>query len=112
MNNLKELRKLKGLRQIDIAKYFNIAESTYCCYEKGINEPDISTLLKLADFFGCTVDYLLGREDEQGTIFIMGNELSKSENKLLDMVRQLHEDDKDIVYKLVESILLSYKAKK
>ena len=112
MENLKELRKTKQLYLKDVAKHFNVAISTYSQWENSVCEPDIDTMVKLADFFNCTVDYLVGRESEDGTVFILGNELSKDETQLIDMIRQLHNDDKDIIYKLVESILLSYKSKK
>lgn len=102
MNNLKELRLQKGLRQIDIAKDFNIAKSTYCCYEKGINEPDIKTLIKLADYFDCSIDYLLGRENEDGTIYIRGYDLSKDEITIIDSLRKMDSQDKELIYKIVE----------
>lgn len=110
--NLKNIRKNFNFMQKDIAEKMKITISAYSAWELGRNQPGANELVKLADIYGCTVDYLLGREDEQGTIFVMGNELSKSENKLIDMVRQLHDDDKDVIYKLCESIVLSYKAKK
>ena len=109
---LKELRIEKNYKQANLAKKLNLTPSTISDWERGRSEPNVSQLIALANNYGCTIDYIVGRENEDGTIYIMGNELSKSENQLLDMVRQLHEDDKDIVYKLVESILLSYKAKK
>lgn len=62
MNRLKELRTEKGLYQKDLAKTFNVAVSTYSYWEQGKFEPDGDTLGKIADYFGVTVDYLLGRE--------------------------------------------------
>lgn len=102
MNNLKELRLQKGLRQIDIAKEFNIAKSTYCCYEKGINEPDIKTLIKLADYFYCSIDYLLGRESEDGTIYIRGYDLSNEEIALIDSLRKMEQSDREFIIKLIQ----------
>ena len=61
-NRLKELRDQKGLYQKDVASFLNIAVSTYSYWENGTYEPDQSALSKLADFFGVSVDYLLGRE--------------------------------------------------
>lgn len=61
MNNLAKYRKSKGLLQKDVAQILGIATNTYSCYETGTNEPSISILLNLADFFGVTVDELLGR---------------------------------------------------
>lgn len=57
---LKELRKKNGITQIDFAKAFNISTGTIGNWETGAREPDTQTLLKIANYFGVTVDYLLG----------------------------------------------------
>lgn len=59
---LKELRESRGLQQKDIAKFLGISESSICLYEKGKREPPIEVLIKLADFFGCTLDELVKGE--------------------------------------------------
>ena len=61
MNKLYELRKEKGVRQADVAEYIGCSYQAYQKYEKSQREPDFATLFKLADFYGVTVDYLLGR---------------------------------------------------
>lgn len=58
---LRELRKARGLTQQQVAAYLNAAKSTVSQYENDINEPDLETLVKLADWFGVSVDELLGR---------------------------------------------------
>ena len=50
MLRIKQLRQEKGLKQEELAKEFGIAQQTISNYEKGIREPDISTLKKMADF--------------------------------------------------------------
>ena len=102
MENLKELRLSNKKYQKDIAKILNIAVSTYCGWEKGVTEPNIESLKKLADYFGCTVDYIIGREGEDGTFYIMGNELSKDETELVDKLRQLNPLKKEVVYQIVD----------
>lgn len=62
MNKLRELRKKKNVTQEKLAKSLKIARSTLAMYEIGKSEPDNATLLRLADFFGVSVDYLLGHE--------------------------------------------------
>lgn len=63
MNRIKTLRNQSGLTQIEFAKKFGIAQSTLSTWERGRYEPDFDTLLKLSDYFGVSVDYLLGRSD-------------------------------------------------
>lgn len=62
---LRQLREEKCLYQKDIAQYLGISTSAYGYYEQGQREPDIETINKLADFFGTTSDYILGRSDQR-----------------------------------------------
>lgn len=59
---LKELREAKGLSQYSFADAFGISQSTIGNWEAGKREPNFDTMQRLADFFGVSVDYLLGRE--------------------------------------------------
>ena len=63
---LKELRKEKGLTQKELAQFLDSAQSAIVYWEKNQQEPNISTLKKIAIFFDVTTDYLLGLEDETG----------------------------------------------
>lgn len=56
------LRKQRGLTQTDIAKAVNITERGYRNYELGVREPQLSTLVALADFYGLSVDVLICHE--------------------------------------------------
>ena len=59
--NLKILRKQKNLTQQQMANILNVSQQAYARYEKGDREPDLSTLIKLAEFFKISLDYLSGR---------------------------------------------------
>ncbi len=59
------LRHEKGLKQEDAAKEMGVAYRSYRRYEGGEREPDASTLVLMADFYGVTIDYLVGRTDER-----------------------------------------------
>ena len=65
MNRLKELRKEKNLFQKDIADFLGVERTTYVKYESGVSEPNINTLILLADYYDVTVDYLLGKTDKK-----------------------------------------------
>lgn len=60
---MKELRKERNLRQEDIAAELGIALTTYCRYELGMREPTLAVLARMADYYGVSADYLLGRKD-------------------------------------------------
>ena len=61
---LKELRKKKGVTQLRLAIELNTKQNTISRYETGEHEPGIAELLKLADYFNVSVDYLLERTDD------------------------------------------------
>lgn len=65
MEILKQLRKQNGLTQKEIAKQLNVTAQCYQGYEYGYRQPSPEMLCKLADIFGVSVDYLLGRENEK-----------------------------------------------
>lgn len=58
---LKKLRENSGLSQYSFAAELGVAQSTIGGWESGTREPNLSTLNRIADYFGVTVDYLLGR---------------------------------------------------
>lgn len=60
---LAQLRTEKNLSQKDVAKEFGIVVRAYQRYEYGEREPQLSTLIRMADFYGVTLDYLAGRTD-------------------------------------------------
>ncbi len=62
-NRLKELRNKKSITQEELGKTIGLSKQTISTYELGTREPDNDTLLKLADFFAVSLDYLLGRTD-------------------------------------------------
>lgn len=61
MNRLSELRRDKGLNMKETAAKLGMPYTTYVNYEKGTREPNSETLIQLADFFGTSIDYLLGK---------------------------------------------------
>ena len=58
---LLELRKNANKNQQELANYLNVARSTYNGYELGNYEPNIETLIKLADYYNVSLDYLVDR---------------------------------------------------
>ncbi|MCL2080262.1 MAG: helix-turn-helix transcriptional regulator [Oscillospiraceae bacterium] len=58
---LRELRKEKGITMKELGKVVGLAESTISLYENNKRQADYETLLKFAEFFGCSLDCLLGR---------------------------------------------------
>ncbi len=60
-NRLKELRSRENWTQEEIANMLNISRNAYTLYETGKNKPTIDTLIKLADIYKTSIDYIVGR---------------------------------------------------
>ena len=58
---LKDLRRTKGISQLKLALDLNTNQNTISRYETGEREPGINELIKIADYFNVSVDYLLER---------------------------------------------------
>lgn len=91
MKRLKEIRKERKITAKQLAKVLNVSESTISLYENGKREPDLKTLLNIAEYFNVSVDYLIGKTDEKeklikdiGTISIRGRDGSVIESELSD----------------------------
>lgn len=61
---IKLLREEKGIRQEDIGKLFCVSKSAVSQWENDIRTPDMNIVIKLADYFNVSTDYLLGRTDD------------------------------------------------
>lgn len=58
--NLKLLRKQRNLTQSELGSYMGLSKAVISKYENGLGCPPFDVLIKFADFFGVTTDYLLG----------------------------------------------------
>lgn len=86
-NTLKQLREKHNFSQAKLAELLQIPKGTYVTYEYGTREPNIEMINKIADLFGVTTDYLLGRDTgEPETIDTLAGEFNMSalEKKILD----------------------------
>lgn len=64
---LKEVRRSKRISQLKLAMDLNMNQNTISRYETGEREPGINELIKIADYFNISVDYLLERTDNPKT---------------------------------------------
>ena len=85
---LKLLREDKKLKKTELCKRLNVIYSTYNNWETSISEPRISDLCMLADFYGVTVDYLVGHNANEILVTEIQALLQKY-NKLSDRERRL-----------------------
>lgn len=104
---LKELRITSGYTQKELSHLLGIGQSTIVGYEKGEREATAKILSLYADFFKCSVDYLLGREDDFGNISITkspASELTSEERELVDTFRRMTKETQAITLDTVHSL--------
>ncbi len=89
-NRIKDLREDMDLRQSDVAKAIGIDQRTLSNYETGKTNPDSFALIKLADFFNVSIDYLVGRTGASITSKAdIAKEIDKIQRRLSDIKKQL-----------------------
>ena len=89
--NLKNLRKIKGITQEELAIRLNVVRQTISKWEKGLSVPDADTLIKLADFFEVSVSELLGSTVEKEVDSnIIADQLSRINEQLAAKNRRSH----------------------
>lgn len=85
---IKELREEKGINQLELSKVLNVHKGSVSNWENNKRTPDADMLTRIADFFNCTVDYLLGntdiREKLGQSLFNGSGYTGKGLNKLSD----------------------------
>ncbi len=105
MIRLKELRKENSLTQKQLAQKLLLTQASLSDWEIGKVQPSIEVLIKLADFFEVSIDFLVGRSDELDNVNVITNgaELSADEKTLLQCFDKLSVFER-------ESILIQVKA--
>lgn len=93
MENLKEIREKKNITQTKLSVELEVSQELISHYETGKSKPNIETLIKLADYFNCSTDYLIGRTNNSTTI----KDLDKKDieiNNIIDKYNYLSAENK------------------
>ncbi len=102
MKNLALLRKNANLSQRELAEKVNISKTNIGFYEIGRSEPNIENLIKLADYFNCSVDYLIGH---QSSDIIYFDSLTSIQKKLVELIQKLNDEQGLIVIGYLSDML-------
>ncbi len=105
MLNLKLLRTEKGISQQALADEFNLSQQSIYKYEHNLAEPDITTLKNFAEYFGVTIDYLVGYAPRSNidNVPILG-EITTSEIELIKKIRKLRPEIRSSIQLLTENL--------
>ena len=93
-DRLRKLRKEKGIQIVEVAEYLGISRQGYGNYENGMREPSMTMLVKLADFYEVSTDYLLGREEQKFVEDV--SKMYKVNDKIKVIIKEKSEENKSI----------------
>ena len=96
---MKELRKENNLSQEELAKQLNLTQRTYSNYENGKRQPDINTLIEIAEYFHITLDTLTGTETKRLEL------LTETERKILNKYRTLNTVHKNKIEERIDTFI-------
>jgi len=110
---LKNLRELHNMQSQELSKKLGVNSSTISLYEHGSRFPSIDKIIKLADIFGVSVDYLVGHEPDEDLYREIESALADEpdlqdffeELKDREDLRQLFQETKDLPPKSVKRII-------
>lgn len=101
---LKELRSSRNQTQQRLADYLGISRAAYSHFENSRNDPDRETIVKLADYFDVSTDYLLGRGNRE-----YENPESKSQTVAAHIDEDVSEEEMEDILNYIEFIKQKHK---
>jgi len=116
-NRLRNARELTGKSQTQVSKDTGINNKTLSGYERGVSEPDLKTLKLLSDYYGVSLNYLLGNSETKNPYKEEEHELSDDDIITLAAhsighLNDLSEEDKEKVRLAIKIALMKDKSSK
>lgn len=106
IKNMKLLRTEMGVSQQQVADVIGVSQQSINKYENHKIEPDIATLIRLADYFHTSVDYLIGHTTVRHIIEpVQRYDLNSQEADMLESYRRLTDKQKEMLQLLAEAFL-------
>lgn len=104
LENLKALREAAAISQKQLAEVIGVSQQSINKYENHNIEPDIETLIRIADYFDTSVDYLIGHTSVRRKIEETHPcDLNSTEQKIIDGYRNLSSKQKDCILTVINS---------
>jgi transcriptional regulator with XRE-family HTH domain len=96
-----ELLRSRGINAVTLAKEIGVPKSIVYEWRSGVRDPSLENMLRVADYFGVSLEYLTGREDEE-------NDIEKELLVLLRAARDISVEDHDALVNSFKSNLNIY----
>ena len=106
MIKLKTLREQNNLTQRSLAEKINVTHGAIGNWEMGKRDPDISTLVKIAEYFGVSIDYLVGHSSEPYDVSTPApsDEYTDAEKRVIAAYRTLVPGMQDYILEMIEKL--------
>ena len=104
----KSIRTQKGFTQLEMAEFLDCSQQTINVWESGQHTPKITMLVKIADSFSVSVDWLLGRKEPVKVI----TEIPQDAKVIVDLYRKFNNDGRTEAEKMLNLLLLNAAYKK
>ena len=92
MHNLKTLRKSKKFSQIKLSHLTGVSSSSIEAYEQGVRVPSLPITYKLAEVLGCSIDYLVGKNNDLEPYYTL---TESDKKKVIKYIKGLKNSSKD-----------------
>ena len=96
---IRELREERGLSLMALAKAIGVSDTAVCKWENQLAEPKLCYIVRMADFFNCSADFLTGRTDDLGKL---AESNTPEDMRILNLVRDLPPQMKEFVIKTLK----------
>ncbi len=112
MNRIAELRKEKRMSQISLGMKLNVSQKMISAYENGKNEPSIDLLMRMADIFHASIDYIVGYSENRYPEYqVLGSSYPSPSAKDMDrLFNDLSDRNKWIAQGVLLGLLASQQA--
>lgn len=107
-DNIKAIREEKGLKQIEVATHIGVDKSAYSKIEKGQRALTVEELQKMAQLFHLSTDQILQYDGDLPTEVVIED---KSAAEQLRLLQQLDNEDRQTIFKLIDTMLTKKKFK-
>lgn len=101
MLHLKELRAKKGLTTAEVARSLGISRQAYSYYENAKRDPDTAMVKSIAEFFGVSTDYLLGRDEPDNKRLLNNPDIME----IAALYEKLPENKKELVLSMARAMV-------
>lgn len=107
--NIKKIREDKGLRQKEVSNAIDMGYTSYNKVENGSREISVSELQRLANYYNTTIDQILNLNDNSLPQEVIIED--KEAHEQLKLISDLDQDDRAIIFKMIDKMLTSKKFK-